>query len=42
MIIIAEMTGFSSQTNFGRSFLKQFGMPPSDYQNMKQVAQKAK
>lgn len=28
---IAVMVGFSSQTNFGRSFHKQFGMSPSDY-----------
>lgn len=31
---IAEMVGFGSQTNFGRNFLKQFGMSPTDYQNM--------
>jgi two-component system cell cycle response regulator len=33
---VADMVGYSSQTNFGRSFLKQFGMTPSDYQNRKQ------
>jgi len=32
---IADTVGFSSQTNFGRSFVKQFGMSPSFYQNMK-------
>jgi two-component system, cell cycle response regulator len=31
---IAEMVGYGSQTNFGRSFHKQFGMSPTDYQNM--------
>jgi len=25
------MVGYHSQTNFGRSFLKQFGMTPSEY-----------
>ena len=34
---IADMVGFTSQNNFGRSFLKQFGMPPTDYQKMKQA-----
>lgn len=29
---VAEMVGYTSQTNFGRIFLKQFGMTPSDYQ----------
>lgn len=33
---VADMVGFGSQTNFGRSFLKQFGMTPTDYQNRKQ------
>jgi two-component system, cell cycle response regulator len=32
---VADMTGFGSQTNFGRNFVKQFGMTPSDYLNMK-------
>lgn len=32
---IADMVGYTSQNNFGRSFLKQFGMPPTDYQKMK-------
>jgi DNA-binding response OmpR family regulator len=29
---VATMVGFNSQTTFGRSFLKQFGMSPSAYQ----------
>lgn len=28
---VADMVGYSSQTNFGRNFLKQFGTTPSDY-----------
>lgn len=32
---IANMVGYSSQTSFGRNFLKQFGMPPSEYANTK-------
>jgi DNA-binding response OmpR family regulator len=32
---IAAMTGFQSQNNFGRSFLKQFGMTPTDYAKLK-------
>jgi AraC-like DNA-binding protein len=28
---IASMTGFNSQAQFGRSFLKQFGIRPSEY-----------
>ena len=32
---VADMVGFTSQNNFGRSFLKQFGMPPTEYQKMK-------
>ncbi len=31
MYEIAAIVGFKSQTNFGRSFLKQFGMSPSTY-----------
>ena len=34
---VADMVGYSSQTNFGRNFLKQFGMTPSDYQAMKEA-----
>ncbi len=33
---VAGIVGYSSQTNFGRNFLKQFGMTPSAYQAMKQ------
>jgi two-component system, cell cycle response regulator len=32
---IADLVGYGSQTNFGRNFLKQFGMTPTDYQNSK-------
>ncbi len=32
---VAGMVGYSSQTYFGRNFLKQFGMSPSEYINMK-------
>lgn len=28
---VAEMTGYSSQTHFGRNFTKQFGMSPTEY-----------
>jgi two-component system cell cycle response regulator len=31
MFEISEIVGYTSQTNFGRNFLKQFGMSPSDY-----------
>ncbi len=34
---VADMTGYGSQTNFGRNFLKQFGMTATDYLNMKQA-----
>jgi DNA-binding response OmpR family regulator len=34
---VADMTGYGSQTNFGRNFLKQFGMTPTDYLALKQV-----
>jgi ligand-binding sensor domain-containing protein/signal transduction histidine kinase/DNA-binding response OmpR family regulator len=34
---IASMTGFNSQAQFGRSFLKQFGMTPSEYAGSKQL-----
>lgn len=37
---VADMVGYSSQTNFGRSFLKQFGMSPSYYQTLKQAEKK--
>lgn len=32
---VADMTGFSSQTHFGRNFHKQFGISPSEYQVLK-------
>ena len=34
---IADMTGFQSQNNFGRNFLKQFGMTPTEYMHSKFV-----
>jgi len=34
---VAGMVGYNSQTNFGRSFLKQFGITPRDYLNIKQA-----
>jgi DNA-binding response OmpR family regulator len=37
---VSDMVGFSSQTAFGRSFLKQFGMTPTEYQKSKQTEQK--
>jgi DNA-binding response OmpR family regulator len=33
---VSDKVGYSSQTNFGRNFLKQFGMTPSDYLTLKQ------
>ncbi len=39
---IADMVGYASQTNFGRNFLKQFGMTASDYLAMKQAEKKNK
>lgn len=35
---IAVMVGYQSQTNFGRNFLKQFGMTPTEYMHGKQVS----
>ena len=32
---VSDMVGYTSQNNFGRSFLKQFGMPPTEYQKIK-------
>ncbi len=32
---VSDMVGFSSQTHFGRNFLKQFGMTPTEYANSK-------
>lgn len=37
---VADMVGYSSQTNFGRLFHKQFGMTPSDYVSRKQAEKK--
>jgi AraC-like DNA-binding protein len=37
---VADMVGFSSQSNFARSFHKQFGMSPTDYLQTKQVENK--
>jgi DNA-binding response OmpR family regulator len=34
---IASMVGYSSQTNFGRNFLKQFGLTPTHYMELKQA-----
>jgi DNA-binding response OmpR family regulator len=34
---VANMVGYNSQTNFGRSFLKQFGITPRDYLTIKQA-----
>jgi two-component system, cell cycle response regulator len=39
---VADLAGFGSQTNFGRNFLKQFGMTPSDYLSLKQAEKKDK
>ncbi|MEI9808687.1 MAG: response regulator [Bacteroidota bacterium] len=33
---VADMVGYASQTNFGRNFLKQFGMTPSEYLSSKE------
>lgn len=33
---VSNMVGYASQTNFGRNFLKQFGMTPTDYVNSKE------
>jgi two-component system, cell cycle response regulator len=37
---ITAMVGFSSQSNFARNFLKQFGMTPTEYMNSKQAEKK--
>jgi two-component system cell cycle response regulator len=39
---VADMAGYGSQTNFGRNFLKQFGMTPTDYLTMKQAEKNKK
>jgi len=33
---VSNIVGYNSQTNFGRNFLKQFGMTPTDYLALKQ------
>jgi two-component system cell cycle response regulator len=40
MYEVADMVGFSSQSNFARSFHKQFGMSPTDYLHTKQAEKK--
>ncbi|CAN5667412.1 hypothetical protein BH10BAC2_BH10BAC2_02400 [soil metagenome] len=37
---VATMVGYNSQTNFGRNFLKQFGMTATAYLTLKQQEQK--
>jgi two-component system, cell cycle response regulator len=37
---ITAMVGYSSQSNFARNFLKQFGMTPTEYMNSKLVERK--
>jgi DNA-binding response OmpR family regulator len=37
---VAEMTGFSSQTHFGRNFTKQFGISPMEYMQLKKNEKK--
>ncbi|HVK96672.1 MAG TPA: response regulator [Flavisolibacter sp.] len=37
---VANKVGFSSQSNFARSFLKQFNMTPSEYMHIKKAEQK--
>lgn len=39
---IANMVGFSSQSNFARSFQKQFGITPTEYMNSKHTDNKIK
>jgi signal transduction histidine kinase/ligand-binding sensor domain-containing protein/DNA-binding response OmpR family regulator len=39
---VASMVGYNSQTSFGRNFLKQFGMTPSEYTSPKEGAGKNK
>jgi len=39
---VSTIVGYSSQTNFGRNFLKQFGMTPTSYQNSKMAESKIK
>lgn len=37
---VADMVGFSSQSNFARNFHKQFDMTPTDYMHAKQLERK--
>lgn len=37
---VADMVGFSSQSNFARNFNKQFNMTPTDYMHSKQTEKK--
>jgi len=37
---VSEMVGFNSQTNFARSFLKQFGLTATEYINLKEKEKK--
>lgn len=37
---ITDMVGFSSQSNFARSFQKQFGITPTEYMHSKQIEKK--
>ncbi|MBN9382166.1 MAG: response regulator [Chitinophagaceae bacterium] len=37
---VATLVGYASQTNFGRNFLKQFEVTPSDYVAMKEAEKK--
>lgn len=39
---VADMIGFSSQSNFARNFHKQFNMTPTDYMQLKQAEGKKK
>ncbi|HYD91611.1 MAG TPA: AraC family transcriptional regulator, partial [Flavobacterium sp.] len=34
---ISFMVGFNSQTSFGRSFFRQFGMTPTQYQKSRHI-----
>lgn len=37
---VADLTGFSSQTHFGRNFIKQFGISPMEYMTLKRSEKK--
>ena len=34
---VSDMVGYNSQNNFGRNFLKQFGITPTEYMSMKKA-----